>query len=782
MLPLFIIAIFTGASLLFLVQPLIARVILPWMGGAPAVWNTAMVFFQGALLLGYLYAHALSRLADPRRQVIFHAAVLALACLTLPIGLPASEWWHPDPETPPALSVLLLLALSVGVPFFALASAGPLLQRWFARSSHPRAADPYFLYAASNAGSMLALLGYPLLVEPSLGLTDQRWWWSGAFLLAALLAVACGVAMLRRPGIAPAADPPTGSATEPASNEPRRQWTLRARWIALAAVPSSLMLGATQYLTSDIGSFPLLWVLPLSLYLLTWIIAFTRAGPLATHVAGVLMLPAAVGIGVLLITEPRQPIGWVILAHAGFLLLAAQACHGRLAARRPHPSRLTEFYLCLSIGGLLGGLFNAFAAPAIFTGVTEYPLAIAAACLLGAPSFHRSAPHDAAPDPSTAPPPARPAFFTRARLLNAGLAVLLPGLVAVSYMTIAHAQPPTDSWSPEWRRAVELGAPALICLSAAFWRVRFALCVLALALMPGVRMLSEGTPVLTSRTFFGVHRVFTAPDYAGPDLGMRPAIRLWHGRTDHGSQFLDPDLRGEPTTYYTRSGPAGDALRLLQRRHGPLRIALVGLGAGTMAAHLRPDDQATFFEIDPEVDRIANDTALFTYLRDARDRGARIHPTILGDARLTMARVPDGSFDLIVLDAFSSDAIPRHLLTVEALRMFARRLTPDGLLLVHISNWYLQLDPVLALAAADLGLTAYRRWDDRVPSDRSTSPGHARSDWVALAPRRRTIEPLLVEFEWETLPFAGDAGLLLLRRPWTDDHSDILSILRIRWR
>lgn len=776
MLPLFLTAIFGSAALLFLVQPLIARVILPWLGGAPAVWNTAMVFFQGTLLLGYLYAHALTRLAGPRQQVLIHAAVLALAGLTLPIGLPDSDWWHPGPGTPPALSVLLLLALSVGVPFFALASAGPLLQRWFARTSHPRAADPYFLYAASNAGSMLALLGYPLLLEPALGLTAQRWWWSGAFALAAILAVACGAARLRRPACVP--EPTTLAAPEPEGSPPHpahlhRARLHRAHWIVLAAVPSSLMLGATQYLTSDIGSFPLLWVIPLSLYLLTWIIAFTRAGPLASHIAGLLMLPAGVGIGLLLIVEPRQPIGWVILAHAGFLLLAALACHGRLAGLRPDPSRLTEFYLCLSIGGLLGGLFNAFAAPVLFTGVTEYPLAIAAACLLGAPALRR-------PDPG--PAAGRRPLVTRARLLNAGLAVLLPGLVVVSYMTIAHAQPPTDSWSPPWRRAAELGAPALICLSAVFWRVRFALCVLALTLLPGVRQLGEGTPVYTSRTFFGVHRVFIAPDDAGPDLGQRPAIRLWHGRTDHGSQFLDPDLRGEPTTYYTRSGPAGDVVRLLQRRPGPLRIALIGLGAGTMAAHLRPSDEATFFEIDPEVDRIAHDPALFTYLRDARHRGAHIHPTILGDARLTMARVPDGAFDLIVLDAFSSDAIPRHLLTLEALRLFARRLTPDGVLLVHISNWYLQLDPVLALAAAELGLTAYRRWDDRPPTDRSTSPGHARSDWVALAPNRRSIEPLLIEFQWASLPFTGDDGLLRLRRPWTDDHSDLLSILRIRWR
>lgn len=680
MLPLFAVAIFAAAGLLFVVQPMAGKLVLPLLGGGPGVWNTAMVFFQTALLLGYLYAHALSRLRRPGAQVAVHAALLALAAIFLPIGLHGAT---PDPEGSPAGWTLRLLAGAVGIPFFAIASAGPLLQQWFARTNHPAARDPYFLYAASNAGSMLGLLGYPFLAEPWLTLAQQRAAWSIGFGLFALLALACGVAMLRRPRDTASAAPDSS----PGAASSLVSWPARARWVLLAFVPSSLILGTTQYLTSDIAAVPLLWVAPLAAYLVSFIVAFSRFGPVAGRAAGALLPLAAGGIALVAWAELRQPILGIAALHLALLLLAGLACHGRLASLRPDPSRLTEYFLLIAVGGVLGGVFNALLAPHLFNVVAEYPLMIALACFVAGPAMLL---------PRRAVPSARFAFAA-AITFAVGLTLLLA-----------------------------MGRPE-----------------------------KGETVILRERTFFGTYRVF---DRREKSAQWR---HLWHGRTLHGKQILDDFRRREPTTYYARSGPMGDIMAALTSRPAFTDVAVVGLGTGTLATYGRPGMRLDFYEIDPAVVRLASDPALFTYLQDT---AAAVTHTV-GDARLTIQRRPPGAYDLIVLDAFSSDAIPIHLITLEGLSIFLSRLTPDGVLAVHVSNWYLDLEPVLAAACSALGVHALARSDND-----EEAPGETSSDWVILAKDPATLDPWRTMHGWRELPASAKL------RAWTDDYSDLLAV------
>lgn len=769
MLPLFALTIFLAAFLLFLVQPMAARLILPLLGGSPAVWNTAMVFFQFLLLGGYLYAHLLSRLASLRTQLIVHAVVLLAGAAMLPIALPADL--NPAGGTHPALFVLTTLALAVGAPFLVISSAGPLLQAWFSRSDHRAAANPYFLYAASNLGSMLALLGYPLLVEPGLTLAQQRWGWSIAYVLFGALALIAGSMAMRRPR--PLA-PTTAAATTAATTAPIEtiSWLRRLRWITLALIPSSLMLGCTHYVTSDVGSFPLLWIVPLATYLLTFILVFGPGGRIIAASARGALPIAAIGICAMLIIEPRQPLIGVLAAHSGFLLIAGLACHGLLADDRPHPARLTEFYLCLSIGGVIGGMINSLLAPLIFNSIAEYPIVIVLAVLMGTATF-AFARVDAA----------RPWKVRLAGMLD----VAMPALVLGAYVLASRDMLPTSIFplhSPVRDNAVWL-LPAILCVTVAAWRFRLALCIAVMAAIPAMEASRDIRVLHQERTFFGVLRVFTSDSSAKRTDRVHT---LWHGRTEHGAQNFAPELEREPTTYYTRSGPVGDVITELRIRptpgsaamdpappatspaaQRPLRLAFVGLGAGTMAAYLRPNDVGTFYEIDPAVVRLASDRRLFTFIANAQSR-----PNfVIGDARVTLAQA-DGQYDAIVLDAFSSDAIPVHLLTREAISMYLDRLAPGGILLVHISNRYLDLEPVLALAANELGLSARLRDDVGDHADRDPGVLTNGSEWVALSRLEGDLGSLLLSTDWYHLRPSDKVRL------WTDDYTDIWSVLS--WR
>lgn len=736
----FAFTLLVSAILLFVVEPMFARMVLPMLGGAPAVWNTCLVFYQTALLAGYVYAHISGKYLGPRRQAVLHLALLGLACIVLPLGVSAA--WSPPVNQNPTPWLLAVLAASVGLPFFALSASAPMIQSWFARTGHPRAADPYFLYASSNLGSLIGLLGYPLVLERVLPLRGQSLWWAAGYGLLMLLTLGCAIVMWRRRADARAqADPP---AADGGVEDRPLTWRRRLRWVALALVPSSLLLGVTTYMSTDLAALPLLWAIPLSLYLLTFVLVFARRR----------IVPHALMVG-------AQPLLLVFLAGAFFLaglhssqvapmlalsLLAffvtAMVCHGELAGDRPHRRHLTEFYLWLSVGGVVGGAFNALLAPLIFTDVLELPLMLAAACLV------------------------RPALQPRFRWLGRAewalfLVVVPVGLIAAAAIRWQEsvgrhiprlAELPVDN-AIQWL-VIAMLAVGGVALLLQYRPIRFGLAVVALLVIGRLCNEQELRPLFVERSFFGILRVEHDPDYG--------ANTLVHGRISHGMQSTRPGQQGEPLTYYHRKGPAGQIFRALDGRLG--EIGVVGLGTGSLAAYGRAGQRITFYEIDPAVEEIARDVRFFTYLADCR---ARVD-VILGDARLQLARRPQRRFDLLVIDAFSSDAIPVHLVTREAVRLYVDRLSPRGVLAFHISNQHLDLSPVLGALAADAGLTALIAEDG---DGEGPDSGKFASTWVVLARSRAHVEALATSDDWNDLPPSPG------RRLWTDDFLNIVDVL-----
>jgi hypothetical protein len=728
-LALFAFAIFLSASLLFVVQPMTGKLVLPLLGGSPAVWNTSLVFFQLALLAGYFYAHALRRLRDPRLELAVHLVLATAAVATLPVAVTPTA----SAARSPIAWLLAHLATSVGPSFFVLSATGPLLQRWFASTRHPGARDPYFLYAASNTGSLLALLGYPVL-ELLAGLKAQGRAWTLGYLVFVVTCAACGLTRLRRPA-EPA--PEHGAAPAPAPRD-------RLRWLLLAFVPSAQMMGVTLFLTTDVASAPLLWVLPLALYLLSFVLAFARRQLLTPETLGRVLTGLVVVLAATLLFHSTRPIVLILILHLLALLFGAWLCHARLAAQRPDSSRLTEFYLHLSAGGALGGLFAALVAPYLFDTVLEYPIALGLALLMrpGARVFDR---RKAAED------------LAVAVIVVVLFALMVAGVRAEAAWFAARGY-------PAFITLLEIAVTAmpLIVLAASFRHPRrLALVFAAVVLIEQTRLASRERLLHLERTFFGVHRVVS--DNEGRWR------RLSHGTTRHGLQYDDPRLSFRPMMYYHPTGPIGDVFRNLLDR---TRVGIVGLGAGTIAAYATGGRQFTFFEIDPEVERIAD--RFFTYIKDARARGALVD-VVLGDARLTLARQADGSFDLLVLDAFSSDAIPLHLLTREAVALYLTKLKPDALLAFHVSNGALDLRPALGAAARDLGLRAYACRDTPPPEGWPPSwIGKDSSTWVVLARRDedlRGIPRAAGDHRW--IAYAPDASL----PAWTDDRSSLLTAI-----
>jgi hypothetical protein len=655
------------------------------------------------------------------------------------------------------------LLLAAGAPFFVLSTTGPLLQRWFASSRHPRAADPYFLYAASNAGSLAGLLLYPLALEPLLPLRTPRgegWlpnllplsqstlWSLGylGFAAAAIAGAAWAARNAREGGTAEAAVAEDGS--------PAPSWRTRLLWVALALVPSSALLGVTQYVTADIAAVPLLWVVPLALYLATFVLAFSPRWRVPARFTGTLLAVLAVLVAASLLAFLRGR-GWLLLPlHLATFFVLGLTCHGRLAEERPAASRLTEFYLLVAVGGTLGGVFNALVAPVVFRSIAEYPIALAAACLLR-PRWKDDASR----------PPTR---FSRA--LDVAVPVGFAALLLL--LQLLQAPPGTDdTWGV---LAVRAGFPALLALALIGWRKRFALALGTLLVAGWAANTAPATSLHRERTFFGVHRVATmqAPpfkllDSEGRETSRQVAFRvLIHGATRHGSQAADPDLAGIPTTYYHPTGPIGQVFSDLLASAPPAEVGLVGLGAGTLAAYGRPGQRFTYYEIDPAVIRIARDPRFFTYIADSK---ARIE-TVPGDGRLSLGREPDGKFGLLVLDAFSSDAIPVHLLTREAVEIYFRKLAPDGVLAMHLTNHYMRLPPVVGAIAQSLGLAALLRVD-RVETPKEAFEGKDGSTWVILARDPARLEALSRDPRWVAL----DADPRYL---WTDDYSNVLLVLR----
>jgi hypothetical protein len=699
---LFALTSFWASGLLFAVQPMVARLLLPRLGGSAAVWNTAMVFFQATLLVGYLVAHIGLRHLPMSLHRFAHLGLLLAAAAVLPVAVPSS--WAP-PDGDPVAWTFLVLAVVVGLPFLALSTMSPTLQRWLAATDHPSGHDPYFLYGAGNAGSFLALLAYPLLLEPAAGVTAQTRWWATAYGVLVVLTAACALTthLRRRPATAADAAVATGARSRPT---PRQAM----RWTAVAAVPSALLLGVTRHLATDVASIPLLWVVPLAIYLLTFVVAFSprrpRLGPRAAAVATVLAVPALLGWAgpVLGASIGHAVVGAVALAAFAAVSLAA---HRRLWDERPPAEDLTSFYVWVSVGGVVGGAAAALVAPVVFDSVVEFPLALAAGIAVL---------------PAATADPGRRAVLVRMAVGVAGALLLVTGS-PVGALGIA-------VWAGAvFRRSPKAGAVVLVAVVALVTTV--------------------GTPGLLrrDRTFYGVSQVHE-------EHGARV---LQSGTTVHGVQRIDPARAGEPLAYYTRSGPIGQLFDLVDARD----VGVVGLGAGSLAAYAGPGDHLTFYEIDPAVVAIAQDPALFTYLSDA----AGTVDVQVGDGRLLLDRAGGRRHDVLVLDAFSSDAIPLHLLTREAFAVYGAHLADGGALAIHVSSRFFDLAPQVAALAADAGLRALQLEHDAV-TDPLAQPSH----WVVATADEGLLDAL-VAAGW-TPPEAADDV-------WTDDHADLLATLRL---
>ncbi len=777
MLTLFAVSLFLSAFLLFLVQPMIAKMVLPLLGGTPAVWNTCMLFFQVMLLAGYGYVHALTTRFSIRRQVSAHLMLLCAPLLLLPIGV-ASHWMVLDPDYPIAW-LLGLLTLSVGLPFFVLSTTAPLLQKWFSSLEHASARDPYFLYVASNVGSMLALLGYPVMIEPYFPLKSEQWFsqswmWSLGYACLLVLVSVCGGIVRRASPHAVVSARRDVVVGQSAIVSPPPNSSTYIRWVSLAFIPSSLMLGATAYITLNIAAIPLLWVIPLALYLLSFILVFAK-WPSVVHRAMIVIMPLAI----LLIVLSLMPSGvtvwfWIIiLLHLATLFVVALVCHGELARSRPPITHLTIFYLLMSVGGALGGIFNALIAPVAFNGLVEYQLVLVLAVLI-LPRLKESSEvqegrwnwtyvwtnggirYDVAW-----------AFF---------LGVITLGLVWLSTST-GQGSPVLASLSPSLFQGIEsvsrlfdvpskqllalvaCGLPLLICYGCVARPLRLGLGLGAILLASNYSAaLHDDVVLYQERTFFGVLKVERNQE--------ENWHKLLHGATSHGAQSLDPSRRDEPLTYYHRAGPIGQAFATWQGPYAKTQIAVIGLGTGTLASYIQPGQSLTFYEIDPVVVRIAQAPRYFTYYEAAQQRGANLQ-VVLGDARVKLGEAPDHRYDLIVLDAFSSDAIPVHLITREAMKIYLSKLTNDGVVALHISNRYLGLEPVLGNLAKDLSLVGLKQFDDE--SDKQF-PGKSSSDWALLARRKEAFGSLADDSRWTPLKQEIRVGV------WTDDFSNVLRV------
>lgn len=673
-------AVFLGAFLLFQVQPIVAKAILPWFGGAPAVWTTCMLFFQSLLLAGYAYAHGSAGLLRPRGQAILHVLLLGAALFALPIS--PERQGAPAGSEPPVGAILGLLGRAVAVPYFLLAASSPLLQAWSAAS---RGGSPYRLYALSNFGSMLGLLSYPVAIEPWLTTRQQEQAWSIGFGVFALL-LAASVRPLF--GV-----PPGGAARAPEADGPPPTMGRRLLWLALPACASTLLLAVTNQVCQEVAVVPFLWILPLGLYLLSFILPFesdrwySRSWGIPVLVLVLIVLTSAAAMG------PRVGILYGVPVYAAGLFMCCLFCHGELAARRPSPRHLTSYYLLISLGGVLGGVFVSLLAPFLFRGFDEIYVGLIACGALAAGFSWTD-----------------PAGIIAGRRMTSPMQLWLAGVVGVIVVVF------------------------------------------------GMRLAQRGRPGLREfRNFYGILRVADLPD---PD-GAGTIRFLTHGGTRHGQQFMDPGRRRIPTTYFARSSGIGILLDELAEAP-PRRMGIIGLGAGILAAYGRPNDRIRFYEINPQVIEVARRD--FTFLSDSR---AAIE-VVRGDARLSLEReTSEPPYDVFVVDAFSSDAIPVHLLTEEAFRLYARRLTPGGVLALHVSTRHLDLGPLVAALAASIGKSA---WEIHTPED--VEHGIMDARWILVSSDRSILERPKIHAAGKP-PAAGAAP----PRLWTDDYSNLLRVL-----
>jgi hypothetical protein len=724
---LFGVTIFVSSALLFSIQPLIAKMLLPLLGGTAAVWNTCMLFFQAVLLCGYAYALLVSRW-PLRRQLVAQLVVLCFAFISLPIGLSAAWVDSVPPTGDPSLWLLACLAASVGLPFFIISSNSPLLQKWFSRSGTDSARDPYFLYAASNAGSLLSLLAYPVLLEPYFTLKTQSSIWTSVYAVMVLL-IGVHALLLYRSN-----SQETTKVEAVTAEEPKLTLSRRLRWLLLAFAPSSLMLGVTNYITTDIASVPLLWIIPLALYLLTMVFAFAKRQLVSSRLADLVVPGATIVLLMLYLADSAGRGSRTLIAlHLGYFFFAALMCHSQLAADRPGPTHLAQFYVWLSLGGVLGGVFNAIVAPLVFSSVAEYPLAIVLACLL-------------------LPKALKQPIELRERRLDYALPVLIFTLT-VSLAWLADRVAPVQMSGSIFVVAL----PLFVSYPLRKRPVRFALSIGAVILAAGLMTGIGRSTLHAERNFFGVLRVTNDP--------ARDLHSFLHGSTVHGRQSTVGDRRCEPLSYYHREGPLGHIFTQVEQTRPTANIGIIGLGTGATASYARAGERWTFYEINPAVVSIARSPQYFSYLSDCMAAPTDI---VLGDARLKLHAAPDRSYDLLVLDAFSSDSIPVHLVTQQALDLYLSKLAPGGLIVFHISNRNLDLSEVVGDLAHSRNLSCLSLRDLTPPQPNGKDPSH----WVVLARNAADYGALVHD------PIARQLTNSGKDRVWTDDFSNILSVFK----
>lgn len=658
---LFAFTLLISSFLLFWIQPLLAKMLLPFLGGSPGVWNICMMFFQGILLAGYLYAHISARYLPRKIQSVLQLTLLILGLFFLPFVVNGAWFQHLDS---PTLSLVTALLTIAAMPLFALCATAPLLQRWFTHTNHQHAEDPYFLYAASNVGSVLALFMFSFVLEPWFTISNQNNLWRVFFGLLILLTGACAISRITSP---------KNKAVSTDNNNLETNITFKRRmyWLALAFAPSSLLLGVTTYITTDIASVPLLWIIPLTLYLMTFILAFMRTPLISINTSQICQLTLVFPILFVFVEPLGLMYNWIILLiHASMLFFTALVCNQELVSKRPHHKHLTEFYLWLALGGFLGGVFNALLAPMIFTNILEYPIVLFFALLLRPPTF-------------------------------------------ISRKIMATA-----------------------------------MTVLAVIFAYDVTHLNRDN-LFVARNFFGTTRVKVVD---------KKLHYLVSDTTNHGLQLLAPDKQKSIRSYYY---PLVNLFKLLHTKQPQLRTAVAGLGAGITACLANKNDIFTFYEINPSMVTIASNPKYFTYLTLCPPKGG----IILGDARLQLQNAKDNSYDVILLDAFSSDAIPVHLLTLQAIKLYQKKLSPDGVLLIHITNRYLNLKPVLNAIAEKLKLHG---WHRHFIGDKDQFESEA--IWVVLSASPTPFGPNWDEQNWT--PLSKTKRKIL----WTDDYSNIVRL------
>ncbi len=745
-LAIFAVALFVSALLLFSVQPIFAKMVLPKLGGSPSVWAVSMVFFQTVLLGGYCYAHLLNRYCPARQAPLVHLTLMGIAALALPFGLPA---FGAEPPAGDAYFWLIsVLAVGVGLPFFAISANAPLLQSWFARSGHPQSIDPYFLYGASNLGSLIALLAYPFLVEPVLGLSRQAGVWTSGFLVLSVLIAVCGYL------VAPSADTETKVAsptTNTVADFASVTWSRTLGWVWLSAIPSGLLVSFTSYVTTDIASAPFLWVIPLAVFLGTFILVF-RDEPVLPHRVLLWSQPILVGLTLLGLSISGSR-GWIIGAVAGFaaFFVTTMVCHKELYDQRPASRHLTAFYMWMSLGGVLGGIFAALIAPQIFNAIYEFPL------LLLAGLASRAGIAKAWAD--------RTERTTSLTIMAAGAAMVLAVAIANASGLIV------------LNLAASMAALLLVgCAAYSLLTIQQPMRQAAMAAVMGCVMLGLPSAMnfgFSERSFFGVHRVTMTGD---EEIRM-----LLHGTTLHGAIRVK-DAAGKPVeaalpaTYYYPGSPMARGVEVARtmsgKADGGLVVGSVGVGAGSMACYARANENWRFFEIDPLVVKLARDPKLFSYFSRCRPDAQ----FVMGDARLTLAHTAPASFDYLIIDAFSSDSIPVHLLTKEAVELYLSRLAPNGLLAMHISNQHMDLHDVASTLARSIpGVHAVMVVD--APEKLSLDNLISHVMFFAKSP-----EVLEAVKGWKGASVVKMADTnVAARAPWTDDYSNVLgAILRKR--